>query len=187
MQIDDSGVERPIAFHSRRLNKAELKYGITDREALAGVECAKKWRHLLLQHPCVWVTDHAACTSLRHKQDIATERLARYAMILMEYDLDIVHRPGRDLCFADLMTRAEFEHDEVVKKQMLHDMLRDRAEEIITEEDATKQETMAQTQLRQNLKDSLQRADIQVHEDSDYESGDEGDHSHPGPAGVSPY
>ena len=41
-------------------------------------------------------------------------------MILMEYDLDIVHRPGRDLCFADLMTRAEFEHDEMVKKQMLH-------------------------------------------------------------------
>ena len=44
MQIDDSGVERPIAFHSRRLNKAELKYGITDREALAGVECAKKFQ-----------------------------------------------------------------------------------------------------------------------------------------------
>ena len=88
-------------------------------------------------------------------------------MILMESDLDIVHRPGRDLCFADLMTRAEFEHDEVVKKQMLHDMLRDRAEDIITEEDAAKQEVMAQTQLRQNLKDSLQRADIQVHEDSD--------------------
>ena len=43
---------------------------------------------------------------------------------------------------------------------------------------------MAQTQLRQNLKDSLQRADIQVHEDSDYESGDEGDHSHPDPAGA---
>ena len=105
-------------------------------------------------------------------------------MILMEYDLDIVHRPGRDLCFADLMTRAEFEHDEVVKKQLLHDMLRDRAEDNITEEDKAKQETMAQTQLRQNLKGSLQRADIQVHEDSDYESVDEGDHSHPDPAGV---
>ena len=38
-------------------------------------------------------------------------------MTLMEYDLDIVHRPGRDLCFADLMTRAEFEQDEVVKKR----------------------------------------------------------------------
>ena len=63
-------------------------------------------------------------------------------------------------------------------------MLRDRAEEIITEEDATKQETMAQAQLRQNLKESLQRADIQVHEDSDYESGDECDHTHPDPAGV---
>ena len=149
MQIDDSGVERPIAFHSRRLNKAEFKYGITDREALAGVESAKKWRHLLLQHPCALVTDRAACTSRRHKQDIATEWLARYAMLLMEYDLDIVHRPGRDLCFADLMTRAEFEHDEVVKKQMLHDMLRDRSEDIITEEDAAKQEVMAQTQLRQ--------------------------------------
>ena len=34
MQIDVSGVERPIAFHSRPLNKAELKYGIPDREAL---------------------------------------------------------------------------------------------------------------------------------------------------------
>jgi hypothetical protein len=47
------------------------------------------------------------------------------------------------------MTRAEFEHDEAVKKQMLHDMLRDRSEDIITEEDAAKQEVMAQTQLRQ--------------------------------------
>ena len=75
-----------------------------------------------MQHPFVWVTDHAACTSRRHKQDIATEQLVRYAMILMEYDVNIVHRPGRDLCYADLMTRAEFEHDEVVEKQMLHDM-----------------------------------------------------------------
>ena len=88
----------------------------------------------------------------------------------MEYDLDIVHRPGRDLCFADLMTRAEFEHDEVVKKQLLHDMLRDRAEDVITEEDEVKQDVMAHAQLRQNVKGSLQRADIQVHEDSDYES-----------------
>ena len=59
-------------------------------------------------------------------------------MILMKYDLAIVHRPVRDLCFADLMTHAEFEHDEVVEKQMLHDMLRGRAEDNITEEGKAK-------------------------------------------------
>ena len=44
LQIDEDGVERPIAYASRRLNKAEQNYHISDKECAAGLFCIRKWR-----------------------------------------------------------------------------------------------------------------------------------------------
>ena len=42
LQIDEDGVERPIAYASRRLNKAERNYHISDKECAAGLFCIRK-------------------------------------------------------------------------------------------------------------------------------------------------
>jgi hypothetical protein len=43
--------EHPIAYYSRRLNKAESNYHTTHRELLAVKECVKKWRIFLADRP----------------------------------------------------------------------------------------------------------------------------------------
>ena len=131
LQIDDSGVERPVAYASCRLNRAEKNYSIQAKEANAGIFCIRKWRKFLLGSPTVWITDHSSLTSLRTKQDLPTSQMARFAMELMEYDLDIVHRPGRHCHMADLLTRAELEDDPAIRKHMVTETLEPKARQAI--------------------------------------------------------
>jgi transposase InsO family protein len=131
LQIDEQGVERPIAYASQRLNAAEVKYSIQAKEAVAGLFCIRKWRKFLLGSPTVWITDHASLTSLRTKQDLPTTQMDRIAMELMEYDLDIVHRPGKHCHMADLLSRAELEEDPEIRKHMVTSTLGPKAREMI--------------------------------------------------------
>ena len=131
LQIDAHGIERPIAYASRRMNKAERNYGITDKEGLAGIYCTRKWRNYLLGHPSIWITDHSALTALRTKQEFDTQRLARYAIELQEFDLDIMHRPGRHCHIPDLLTRSELEEDPEIARIRTEELLRPKAEQLL--------------------------------------------------------
>ena len=48
----------PVAFESKRLNRAERNYSARDREQLALVHATHKWRHYLLGQPVTVRTDH---------------------------------------------------------------------------------------------------------------------------------
>lgn len=43
-QTDESGVTRPVAYFSKRMNPAKGNYEIYDKELLAIVQCFKQWR-----------------------------------------------------------------------------------------------------------------------------------------------
>jgi hypothetical protein len=49
---------RPVAFESRRLNRAERNYSARDREHLSLVHVTHKWRHYLLGRHVLVRTDH---------------------------------------------------------------------------------------------------------------------------------
>ena len=42
-QLDDNGIERPVAYASATLSDAQQNYGITDKEGLTVVWAVKKW------------------------------------------------------------------------------------------------------------------------------------------------
>ena len=46
-QLDENGIERPVAYASANLSEAQKKYGITDKEELAIGRVVRKWRHFL--------------------------------------------------------------------------------------------------------------------------------------------
>ena len=94
-QLDDEGGEHPVAFASRVLRGAELNYGITELEGLAVVwACKSVWPHYLTGSKTVVYTDHAALTYIL-AQSQSTGRLARWAIALQAFDLELRYRPGR--------------------------------------------------------------------------------------------
>ena len=52
------GKLKPVAFHSRKFNTAELNYTTTERELLAIVDSCRHWRHYLYNMTFIVRTDH---------------------------------------------------------------------------------------------------------------------------------
>ena len=134
MQLDKDGNERILAFTSKRLTKAQQRYGVTSKEGQALTHCLRKWRCYVHGHPTVIITDHKALTSLTTRSDFDTDRLNRISAEIMEYDLHIVHRPGRLLHTSDLMSRGIPEEDPVKREAMIRELLAWRAQQEIQAE-----------------------------------------------------
>ena len=49
----DDGMDYPIVYSSRKLNKAKQNYSMTEREALGMVFALEKYRHYLLANPFI--------------------------------------------------------------------------------------------------------------------------------------
>ncbi|XP_065361991.1 uncharacterized protein LOC135955566 [Calliphora vicina] len=104
-QCDDNGDERPIAFMSHKLNKAQRNYSVTELECLAVVLAIKKFRAYIEGHQFKVVTDHASLKWLMGQKDLSG-RLARWALKLQGYHFSIEHRKGRENVVADALSRT---------------------------------------------------------------------------------
>jgi len=78
---------------------------MTELEGLAIIFSLKKFRHYLLGYKAKIVTNHKALTYLVNKP-IPSGRLARWLLLMEEFDIDIVHHPGRRHGNVDGLTRA---------------------------------------------------------------------------------
>ena len=103
-QKQADGKVHPIAYASRSLNSHERNYGITELETLGLVWAARLFRPYLLGHKCIVYTDHSTCTSLLSSSH-PSAKLARWAMIIQELDLEIKHRSGKSNANADALSR----------------------------------------------------------------------------------
>ena len=102
-QIQD-GREHVIAYGSKGLSGAELKYAPTEGECAAVVYFVRYFRHYLHGRTFIVQTDHIALKWLMETKDL-TGRLARWALKLQEYDFTIKYRPGKANANADALSR----------------------------------------------------------------------------------
>ena len=94
-----------LIYASRTISKHEHNYCITELEALGVVWALRHFRAYLLGHHCTVYTDHApvkAMLTARHPSG----RLARWSLLLAEFDLDILYRPGNQNAHADALSRS---------------------------------------------------------------------------------
>ena len=102
-QIVD-GKEVAIAYAGQDLNPAERNYSATEREALAVIDGIKRFQSYLQDTKFTIHTDHNALKWLMSLND-PRGRLARWTMLIQQFDFDIVHRPGTANSNADSLSR----------------------------------------------------------------------------------
>jgi transposase InsO family protein len=104
--------DRPIAFFSRKLNSAQQKYGVGEKEMLSIVETLKEFRTILYGYPVIIHTDHK---NLVYDKNFKTSRIMRWRLAVEEYMPTLTWVPGEKNPIADLLSRhptESNEHDE---------------------------------------------------------------------------
>jgi hypothetical protein len=92
-QMDQSGVERPVAFGSWSLSPAERRYSAQERECLAILRAVTHWRMYVVGQKFTVETDHESLKWLwttKHEN----ARVLRWVLQLQEYDFDVIYRKG---------------------------------------------------------------------------------------------
>lgn len=98
------GHERPIAYLSRTLSKAEEKYSATAKELLAIYFAAKKFRPYLYGKKFTIYTDHEPLTKEIKLTD-ATGRVTRQRLYLEQFDFELIYKKGKQNVVADGLSR----------------------------------------------------------------------------------
>ena len=104
-QLQD-GKEVVIAYASRQLQKAEIKYPTVEKEALAIIFAIKQFRQYLLDEPFTVISDHRPLQWLQDQKDV-NGRLGRWAIALSAVNYKIRYRPGRIHQNADCLSRLK--------------------------------------------------------------------------------
>lgn len=107
-QKDIKGFDHPIYYASRQLNAAERNYSVTEREALGMIYSVQKFRHYLLGYRFVFHVDHDALKYMVNKPQLSG-RIARWVLLLQEFDFTMEVRPGKKHANADHLSRLTTE------------------------------------------------------------------------------
>ncbi|CAH8497738.1 unnamed protein product [Dicrocoelium dendriticum] len=102
-----NGEEKVIAYASRKLSDSERHYSVGEKEALACVWACEKWHLFLFGRRFILRTDHSALTALlsNGSKGCRPMRIARWYARLLNYDFEIVYRPGLQNQIADGLSR----------------------------------------------------------------------------------
>ncbi len=95
---------RPAAFYSRKFNRAELNYSVTDKEVLAIIEGLEHFEPQLIGTKFTILTDHKAALAFPKSKDIS-QRHIRWKTKMSGFDYEIKYLEGRKNILADTLSR----------------------------------------------------------------------------------
>ncbi len=102
-------MERPIAYASRTLSKAERGYSQLDKEALAIIFGFKKFHQFVYGRHFIVYTDHKPLLGLLNPDKatplIASSRTQRWALTFLACEYELIYRPGTQNSNADYLSR----------------------------------------------------------------------------------
>ena len=95
---------KPIMYFSRKSTEAEAKMHSFELETLAVVYAVQRFRIYLFGIHFTVITDCSALKQTMEKKDVHA-RIARWALILNEFDFDMIHRKGDQMQHVDALSR----------------------------------------------------------------------------------
>ncbi|XP_054841809.1 uncharacterized protein LOC129333892 [Eublepharis macularius] len=101
---EHEGQEHPVLFISRKLQPAEQKYAVVEKEALAVKWAVGALQYYLVNNPFTLVTDHAPLLWMSRLKD-HNARVLRWYLSLLPFSFTIRHRPGKLHANADFLSR----------------------------------------------------------------------------------
>ena len=110
IQVGEDELEHPVMYYSKKFNKAEKNYIVSEQEALGVVYALRKWRGFVCNGKKIIVrTDHAPLKVFGRDKGVLSQRLSRWLDFFGEYTLEFVHKPGCKNNFADGLSRQPIE------------------------------------------------------------------------------
>ncbi|CAB3402466.1 unnamed protein product [Caenorhabditis bovis] len=103
---------RVVAYASRTYNKHESRYAAIELEALGLVFAVKQFRPYIDGTRTTIITNHAPLKALLRRRDLEG-KLAKYQIVLHEYDITIEHRPRKLNQMCDALSRLLPEEPEL--------------------------------------------------------------------------
>ena len=100
--------ERVVEYASGTFSKSQRKYGPCERETLGVILAIEKWKNYLLGGKADLLCDCRALKWLTESQS-SSSKLWRWAMRLTEFDVNVIHVPGRNMQDVDALSRAPLE------------------------------------------------------------------------------
>lgn len=107
-----NGDNKPVAYASRNLNQAEIRYPTIEKELLAIVWSVKYFRPYLYGRQFVIRTDHRPLIYLFNMTN-PSSRLTKFRLALEEYMFEIEYVKGRDNAAADALSRIRMSSDDL--------------------------------------------------------------------------
>jgi cleavage and polyadenylation specificity factor subunit 1 len=105
-QLSSSGSWSPLAFFSRKLSSAEVKYSTFDRELLAAFSAVRHFRFVLEGRNFRLLTDHMPLThAMNRVSPLWSARQVRQMAYISEFTTDLRHVPGPQNVVADALSR----------------------------------------------------------------------------------
>ena len=98
-----------------------MNYTVTEKEFQVVVHSLNKFRHYITGYQTFVHTDHAVIRYLMNKPDV-NARIIRWLLLLQQFDLTIVDKPGKENVVADFLPRLDLPTGEegIVDDQMLN-------------------------------------------------------------------
>jgi hypothetical protein len=94
---------KPLAFYSRKLNKAQMNYSVTEKELLSIVETLKEFRNILLGYQIEIYTDHLNLTYETTLNE--SQRVMRWRLLIEEFGPTLTFIKGEANVVADALSR----------------------------------------------------------------------------------
>lgn len=100
------GLERVIAYGSKKLNSGQASYSAHKGELFAIIYFLKHFKYYLLYRPFILRTDHHALKWI-YTMEQPVAMTARWLETLANFDFKVIHRPGTQHGNADALSRID--------------------------------------------------------------------------------